>query len=206
MTTRQWSFGDRVIHTLKPEWGAGLVTIATGTMHEGRACQSLTIRFERAGVKTISTAFANLVSAEDHPGLLNAHASTSSDTLDDPLSAKMDADDAKAAMLRLSDDARDPFTSLAQRFEATVRLYRFEPSGRGLLDWAAIQTGLADPMSRFNRHELERYFQQWTVVRDTHLKKLVQDYRKADATGLQAALRKAPASLQQALRRLDTLR
>lgn len=203
MTTRQWSFGDRVIHALKPEWGAGVVTTATGMSHEGKPCQSLTIRFERAGVKTISTAFANLVSADEHPGLLNGAVSAAED---DPLAAKANADDAKVSMLRIAEDAKDPFTTIAQRFEATVRLFRFQPTGRSLLDWAATQTGLADPMSRFNRHELEQFFQQWSVVRDNHLKKIVLEFRKTDQAGLQAAIRKAPPLVQQTLRRLDALR
>lgn len=206
MTSKQWSFGDRVIHTLKPEWGAGVVTTATNTTHEGKACQSLTIRFERAGVKTISTAFANLVSADEHPGLLSAPVGGGEGSEPDPFAAKINADDARASMLRIAEDARDPFTTAAQRFAATVRLYRFQPTGRSLLDWAATQTGLADPMSRFNRHELEQFFQQWSVARDNHLKKLVQEYRKEDAAGLQAAIRSAPPIVQQTLRRLDPLR
>lgn len=208
MTSKQWSFGDRVIHTLKPEWGAGQVTSATSTTHEGRPCQSLTIRFERGGVKTISTAFANLVSADDHPGLLSAASpsATDADGEIDPFAAKIGSDEARASMLRIAEDARDPFAPLSQRFEATVRLFRFAPTGRSLLDWATAQSGLADPMSRFNRHELEQFFQQWTIVRDNHLKKLVQEFRKADPAGLQDSVRKAPPAVQQTLRRLDPLR
>ena len=65
MPTREWSFGDKVVHAQKPEWGVGLVTGASGTTHEGQPCQRVVVRFERAGVKTLSTAIADLRPAAD---------------------------------------------------------------------------------------------------------------------------------------------
>src|SRR5262245_5175983 len=66
---KDWTKGDSVIHADKPEWGSGEVLIAEQGIHEGKPCQRLTIRFTRAGMKTLSTAFANLKSAADSPRL-----------------------------------------------------------------------------------------------------------------------------------------
>src|SRR5215475_864002 len=99
-------------------------------------------------------------------------------------------------MSRLPDATTDPFTPLSARLKATIDLYRFTDSGGSLLDWAAAQSRLKDPLSRFSRHELEQLFRRFAFVRDEHLKKL-------DAPTLQQMLRAAPSSVQQALKRLD---
>lgn len=228
-STKLWSFGDKVIHAGKPEWGSGVVTAAQGATHDGRACQSLTIRFDRAGVKTISTAFAKLVPASEAPILLAAAAaavpsepeaapanpfgravtgrSAPSPTPEpDPFAAGFVPRDQKQVMTRLPDAATDPFSTPMARLQATLAVYKFTPTGSSLLDWAAIQSGLADPMSRFNRHELEKFFEAFVVVRDGHLKKMVQELKRIDPAGLSRALAQAPASAQQAIRRLDALR
>lgn len=219
-TTKQWAFGDKVIHTAKPEWGTGVVTAASSTTHEGVPCQSLTIRFDRAGVKTISTAFAKLAPASEAPILLAAAAAEPPPAAEpantgnglghrSPASGGMEplvTRDPRQIMTRLPEAATDPFVTPLARLKATLNLYMFAPTGSSLLDWAAIQSGLADPMSRFNRHELERFFEGFAVVRDAHLKKVVQEMKKADPSGLAQAITQAPASAQQAIRRLDALR
>lgn len=221
-TTKQWAFGDKVIHSAKPEWGTGVVTAASSTTHEGVPCQSLTIRFDRAGVKTISTAFAKLVPASEAPILLAAAAADPSPAADhtgngngNGLGHRSSAiggmeplvtPDPRQIMTRLPEAATDPFVTPLARLKATLNLYKFVPTGSSLLDWAAIQSGLADPMSRFNRHELERFFEGFAVVRDAHLKKVVQEMKKTDPAGLAQAISQAPAAAQQAIRRLDALR
>jgi hypothetical protein len=124
----------------------------------------------------------------------------------DPLAASMAPKDARQVMTRLPDAATDPFSTPMARLRATFDLYKFTPTGGSLLDWAAIQSGLADPMSRFNRHELEKFFEAFTVVRDGHLKKVVQELKRIDPIGLGQAIGQAPAGAQQAIRRLDALR
>jgi hypothetical protein len=232
-TTKVWAFGDRVVHSAKPEWGAGVVTSASKTVQDGKPCQMLTVRFDRAGVKNISTAYASLVPAESATRLVewaqsggaeeNGHAGGNGNgngngkggggvtvTKDDEFLARLRGvpveGDARARMTRLPDDATDPFSTALERFKATLRLYRFTPTGGSLLDWAAMQSGLADPMSRFNRHELEKFFEAFAVARDNHLKKVAFESKKADAAATALAARQAPAPAQQALRRLDALR
>lgn len=223
MSQRVFSFGDRVVHTGKPEWGAGLVTAANKTTHEGKPCQSLTIRFDRAGVKTISTAFATLIPASEAGSLptepietettsfggkpMIAKAIPSSSAAEADFAAKLaGGDDLKGKMTKLPEPATDPFTGPVERLKYTLGLYRFTPTGGSLLDWAAMQSGLADPMSRFNRHELERFFESFVVVRDQHLKKVVFEARKADPAGTARAVSAAPANVQQLVRRLDATR
>lgn len=229
-STKLWAFGDKIVHTAKPEWGTGVVTAAHNSSHEGRPCQSLTIRFDRAGVKTISTAFAKLAAVESRPTLVEeepvavpaaAQAAPSlapaaslaakpgiarevresTQTLE-PLVTR----DPREMMSRLPEAATDPFSTPQARVKATLALYRFAPTGASLLDWAAAQSGLADPMSKFNRHELERFFQSYAVVRDNHLKKVVQELKKLDPASLAQLLTGVPPSVHQALRRLDALR
>src|SRR5689334_4605995 len=65
MAAREWKLGDRLVHAGRPEWGIGEVRAAEATTQDGVRCQRLTIRFDRAGVKTISTAFADLKTPEE---------------------------------------------------------------------------------------------------------------------------------------------
>jgi hypothetical protein len=218
--------GDRVVHTGKPEWGAGAVSSATRTTQDGKPCQLLTIRFERAGIKTISTAFANLIPAEDagaigfgpDPALAapapssngrgsNSHATTSKE---DEFAARLmgapATGDIRTAMTKLPELATDPFSTPMSRFKATLDLFRFQPTGGSLLDWAAMQSGLADPLSRFNRHELEKFFESFAMARDAHLRKASGEARKADPNAAAALIKAALPAAQQALRRSDAMR
>lgn len=210
MSTAAWTRGDRVVHATKPEWGFGEILQAQPSMHDGTPCQSLTIRFDRAGTKTLSTAFANLrqagagvskpfspiPEAQGHPTSPMETAS-----MPDALTLAVTADDAIEKLLTLPDDATDPFRSLTARIKATLTLYRFNDTGASLLDWAAAQTGLPDPLSRFNRHELERHFQDFRVQLDNHLRKLVRDMGRQDSAGLAAVAQGLPPTALQALRR-----
>ena len=45
------------------------------------------------------------------------------------------------------------------------------------MEWAMSQTGMDDPLTRFNRTELEVFFKQFANDRDIHLCKLVKELR-----------------------------
>jgi hypothetical protein len=224
MTTREWSYGDKVIHAGKPEWGVGQVTGASGAVHEGKPCQRVVVRFERAGVKTLSTAFAELRPASEAPSLaaaqeLEAVARGEAQTTSNgsPAGAsrpgfapegagwlnQAEAPSPIEVMSRLPAATNDPFTPLSARLKAMIDLYRFTDSGSSLLDWAAAQSGLKDPLSHFSRHELEQLFKRFTFVRDDHLKKIVLEMKKHDPATMQQMLKAAPPPVQQALKRLD---
>lgn len=192
----EYKFGDRVVHTGKPEWGSGVVSAAVAQVQDGKACQRLTIRFERAGVKTLSTAFATLRPADEAPEITRALAETENDMLG-PSGEKR----VEEIMTGLPEPATDPFASFASRFRATLGLFRFSDDPGSLIDWAAAQSGLKDPLSRFNRHELEQFFQRFRMNRDNHLAKLASDIRRKQPGDLPALTRDAPPAAQRVLRR-----
>ncbi len=218
--TRTWAVGDRVVHSGRPEWGAGAITTALKTTQDGHPCQMLTIRFDRAGIKTISTAFATLIPADSAPSLppempaadaapsrmersgskFRIHDDAAAVALEDKLSG---AADIRERMTKLPDAATDPFSGPISRLKATLDLFKHKPQGGALLDWAAAQSGLADPLSRFNRHELEQFFSAFVVSRDAHARKVIAEMRKSDPAALQQAVAACPPATQQALRRLD---
>lgn len=198
MLTREWKPGDRVIHSGRPEWGVGQVTAAQVQAVNGTRTQQLTIRFDRVGVKSLSTGFADLKAAQ-------ADERSSGPVAPDAIVE--DSEPSAAERLQsLPEEATDPFRPLASRMAATLALYRFTSSGGSLLDWAIAQSGLRDPLSRYSRHELEHAFERFRAQLDQHLRTLAGLMKKQDLAGLQAAAAKAPAPAQQALRRLDALR
>lgn len=197
MASTEWKVGDRLMHASRPEWGVGEVRAAEATVQDGVKCQRLTVRFDRAGVKTLSTAFADLrppgdvVTVEVPP---------------EPAGGWLDEAEAGSLQDRLSqlpEPATDPFRSRKSRLEATLGLYRFSGGGASILDWATMQTGLKDPLSRFNRHELERLFDRFKATLDAHLKKLVLELKREDAAALAQVLSAASPQAKQALKRVD---
>lgn len=200
MSTTEWKVGDKVMHAGRPEWGPGTVTAVENTMHNGHRCQRLGIRFERDGMKTISTAFADLRHPDAAPSLDRKLNETTK------LDGTVDHAKTVALLAELPDNATDPFRTIKSRLIDTLKLYRFSGTGGSLLDWATSQTGLADPLTRFSRHELEQGFERFRMALDQHLKRLVQDARKKEPDAIPAALAAAPPAGQQALKRADSWR
>ncbi len=198
---RQWSFGDKLVHAERPEWGVGVVTGAAKQVADGRPCQRLTIRFDRAGIKTLSTAHAKLRAPEDTPAMVAAQTGQAGTWLE-----RLETTSPEEIMLAIPDEATDPFTPLADRIGATLTLYRFDDSSGSLLDWASIQSGLADPLAAFNRHELEQLFGRFTVALDNHLRALTEEARRKIPGELPGLLASAPARARNALRRIDARR
>lgn len=201
MAQTAFQFGDRVLHRLRPEWGIGVVTQAQNVMIDGTACQRLTLRFDRAGLKTLSTPPAELERAADADA-----------AADDPSRAavvgeggwlgELEVGDLNQRMALLPESTRDPFVTLADRLKATLGLWRFSDQGGTLLDWAAMQTGLKDPLSRFNRHELEQYFRRFAGEREAHLKRLLLEARKQPSPEIEKVKAEALPAAREALRRI----
>lgn len=192
-----WNKGDRVVHATKPEWGVGHV-LSVEAMGGGVAtAQRVTVRFERAGTKALSTEFAELKPAGEMPMRIEGPAEEGG------LSFAPTASEVKEIMTRLPERATDPFSTLPKRMAATLDLYRYAENGGLLLDWAAMQTGLKDPLSKFNRHELEQWFGRFRIELDEHLKKLARDMRRADPAAFDAMVAAAAPPGRQALRRVD---
>lgn len=202
MSSKEWAYGDRVQHAKRPEWGTGVITSAEKEVHEGTPCQRVTVRFDRAGIKTLSTALAELHAAtetvDSSPNGGGGANGEDSDWL-----ARLSGTPLEDRMTKLPEPCTDPFSTPIARLKASLALFRFTDTGASLLDWAAAQSGLKDPMSRFNRHELEVLFQKFAFGRDEHVRRLVIDLKKKDPTELAAAIRAAPPAAQQVLRRFD---
>lgn len=207
-----FAFGDRVRHTRRPEWGIGTVTSAAPLTHNGKRAQRLTIRFANAGLKTITCANGLLErlaeqeavpqhSAQDHaPG--NGVADDDDHPIDIWSHAREESWLSSVAkqkveehMTCLPEPVRDPFRRLEDRLISTFSLYRFDSSGRGLIDWAVAQSGLEDPLNRFARQELEVLFDRWAAGRDEHLRTLLQDARKSNVN-VQAIVARLPDSIR----------
>ncbi|MCC5829109.1 MAG: hypothetical protein JJU36_06640 [Phycisphaeraceae bacterium] len=73
----------------------------------------------------------------------------------------------------------DPFTSPARRLEEVVESFRFSRDPLSLLEWATTQTGLADPLGEFTRHELEQTFPFYCHRRDACLRELVTTLKRS---------------------------
>lgn len=205
-TLRDWDIGAKVRHTGCPEWGIGVVTAAQSLVQDGVRCQRLTVRFDKVGSKTISTAFANLAAATDttrspfqtdRPNPERAMPAT-----DDLLKLESKAA-TEETFLKIPEPANDPFVSLTKRATATLDLYRFSPQGASLLDWAMMQSGLRDPLSRYNRHELETLFIRFRQNLDNHARKTLKELKKQDPAAFAAVLAAARPEAKTALRRID---
>ncbi len=114
--------------------------------------------------------------------------------------------DMEQRLMSLPMESRDPFSSLEQRLQATIELCRYDKSPRLLLDWAMAQTGVEDPLSVYNRQELETIFMRWARERDAHLAKLLLELRRsnpAEADRVRGAL---PGQIQQSLKKVHVRR
>lgn len=198
---QEYKAGDWVIHADKPEWGAGQVLSVEGHIQEGKRCQRLSVRFDRAGLKTLTTLYAALrLSA---PG---GSAAFTEPKPDDDLALNLDLKTLAETLAGLPEAATDPFTSLPRRVEATLGLFKYTGMGASLLDWATAQTGLRDPLSAFNRHELEQHFQRFRTNAFNHLRRVTADLRKQDPGALAKLEASAPPAARQALQKAHALR
>mgnify|MGYP002777672310 CR=1 FL=1 len=195
-TVSEWAVGAKVCHTAKPEWGIGVVTDALGIVQDGISCQRLTIRFDKAGTKTVSTAFAKLAPATD---TLARPAATTSDPL---LLAEIKAESGKV-FEAIPDPAGDPFAPLVKRAAATLDLYRFSPTGASLLEWAVMQSRHRDPLSLHNRHELEQLFNRFRQNLDQHARKTLKELKRQDPAAFANVVAQARPEAKAALRRID---
>ena len=198
-----YEFGDRVRMVKSPEWGVGAVTRVETVPVKGLPTQRLTIRFPNAGLKTLNGEIAELerVEAEAPIAEVRVDRIASIDRIaEDEMMAPLASRRLLEVMLAIPESCRDPFVTLEARITATLDLYRFDNGGRGLMDWAVIQTGLDDPLSRFNRHELEEHYSRWSGERDAHLQKLLRDARES-GLNVDRLLAEAKASAKTAVRR-----
>lgn len=206
MSDRKFEYGDRVRHATRPEWGIGSIVRAEPLSINGRQAQRVAVRFPNDGVKTISTAHADLELVTEDA------AASNHDDVADPLAGWGKMDDSewlgevaqrkvREVMISLSESIRDPFSTVEERLRSCLDLFRFDRTGGSLIEWAVAQSGLDDPLSRFTRHELELLFDQWASNRQEHLQLLLSQAH-SDPQLVRRVLSKAPAAGRESVRRL----
>lgn len=195
---------DKVQHAERPEWGVGTIQKCETITREGQRDQRIWIKFPSVGVKTVLASAAKLQCVEqscpedaDDESFATLEVSHDTGWLGE-ISKKKPED----AITSLPEQATDPFTPIKQRLEFSIKLYRFDSSGGSLIDWAVAQTGLEDPLSRFNRHQLEEYFSRWSFELDKHLQKLMQESRMSAADITKLVSRTPPRAVQ-AMRKIN---
>ncbi|MCA9279422.1 MAG: hypothetical protein H6815_08990 [Phycisphaeraceae bacterium] len=159
-----------------PEWGTGTVAKAERVTVQEKACQRLQIRFDRGGLKTVATAIAPIVSADDPDTTLQPRA-MEGDGSKVALPAWLEnatEDDVRARFGRLPEKITDRRVPVAERFQACLGLFRWTTEPRSLVDWAAVQTGLPEPLAVFTRGQLENYFEKYRLNRDSALRQIVE--------------------------------
>ncbi|MFG0251275.1 MAG: hypothetical protein ACF8NJ_00200 [Phycisphaerales bacterium JB038] len=105
-------------------------------------------------------------------------------------------------LMSLPMETRDPFSTLEQRLQATIELCRYDKSPRLLLEWAIAQTGVEDPLSVYNRQELETIFMRWARERDTHLAKLLRELRRSNPAAADRVRGDLPDPVRQSLKKV----
>jgi len=212
MTKEKFAFGDQVRHPTRPEWGVGSVTKVESVTVDGRPAQRLSVRFAGQGVKMLNTGYVDLVRGGDTEGgadILGGperHEAPAAGVIraladEGDWLAEVNVRRIEEAMRELPESACDPFASPLRRLEATLALYRFARTGHGLVAWAVAQTGLEDPLTRFNRHELEHFFDRWATERDSHLGRLIAESGFTSRELDELMAKAPPAALRAAGRR-----
>ncbi|MGI9013284.1 MAG: DUF3553 domain-containing protein [Phycisphaerales bacterium] len=201
--TTPFVVGVRVRHEDRPEWGIGRIKRIENIRVAGNPAQRLTVQFPNAGTKTLSSVGARLSVVEVAPGadvdeggtLIEKEAAHETGWL-----GEISNSNPEDAMAQLPLEATDPFRPAAARLKTTLGLYRFSDQGTSLMDWAVARSGLDDPLSRFTRHELEKFFERWSRARDQHLDKLMNENR-LNSSELKKLLDEAPPAARRALGR-----
>ena len=185
--THSVAFGDRVTHELHPEWGSGAVIKVENTVVGGKPAPRVTVRFTNAGLKVFagnSVPLILMANFHEVPGDSNRTRPAIAEVEDLERAGLTQAIEKKILeiMLAIPMACRDKFNTQEYRLRRTLDLYKYDMSGRGLMEWAMVQTGMDDPLSRFNRVELEEYFKRWSRDRDAHLSTLLSEMREDPVT------------------------
>ena len=194
--------GMQVRHRQRPEWGAGNVTRVETLTRAGNRDQRLWIKFGAAGLKTLLASAADLEAVEGTGAAEHTFAAREIASEGGWL-GQIAKKRPEQAMSELPPDATDPFLTPERRLKNLLGLFRFDGATK-LIDWAVAQSGLDDPLSRFNRTELEAFYKEWSRERDTQLFRLVNEFRRKRQP-IAALLVDAPRPALNMLQKLDKM-
>ncbi|MFN3168453.1 MAG: DUF3553 domain-containing protein [Phycisphaeraceae bacterium] len=189
--------GDKVAHPKKPEWGTGVVVQAQTVTHDGVQAQRLRVDFANKRNTTLNTAIAPLVSGDavnpnnrtpfQSPKGLGTDMSMSTDASKlgagwlDQLEGRSGG---KRELWDLPAACNDPFASDEQQLDATLDTFKYSTDPGPLFQWAVVQTGLDDPLTKHTRVELEQAFPRFARDRDNRLFELVRQMKRNGETDL----------------------
>lgn len=207
METKTIAFGDRVTHPNFPEWGSGAVIKVANTAQNGESTIRVTVRFSNAGLKTfVGNKLPLELLASDHemPGdrIVTRPAISAVEDLERSGLTQAVEQKLLEIMHAIPIACRDPFNTAEHRLRRTLELYKYDMSGRGLMEWAMAQTGMDDPLTRFNRTELEVFFKHYSHELNQHLAKLLSEMRE-ESTTIQRLVAEAPVRAKRAIERIS---
>jgi len=165
--------GDVVTHPRRPEWGQGVVKTAQAIVHEGSAAQRLSIEFANHGRVVINTAVAPLA-PKGNKQTMSSSIAAGKGWLDQLERSNKNSHE----LWELPEALTDVFSSDLQRLNATLDSYKYTTEPRPLIDWAVVQTGMNDPLTKYTRHDLEQAFARFARNRDLHLKELIRQLKR----------------------------
>ena len=202
--------GDRVRHPSRPEWGIGVVSKIEVVTRGSSTDLRVWVRFPSIGEKTLLASAAALEILEDQIFSSTVHSRPS--VMDFVVAqgggwlGSISKQTANDLMTTLPGEATDPFAHPKRRLEVTIKLYRFDGTPARLVEWSIAQSGLDDPMSRFNRQELEQLYKKWIFNLDAHLLKLLGEFRREKAVVDQALLNAPPLAVKAVRRQQGMLK
>ncbi|MSR68903.1 MAG: DUF3553 domain-containing protein [Phycisphaerales bacterium] len=198
--------GDRVRHPARPEWGIGSVTKIEVVTRDSTTDLRVWVRFPSVGEKTMLASVAGLETIDEQGFGSGIHTRPTVTDIDLAKGggwlgavSKQSADN---IMTALPGEATDPFASHRKRFEFSTQLYRFDGSAARLVEWSVAQSGLDDPMARFNRQELEQLYKRFIFNLDAHVLKLLGELRREKPV-IDQVLLTAPPLAVRTVRRLQ---
>lgn len=171
--TDRYQPGDVVTHPRRPEWGQGVVKTARSIVHEGSTAQRLSVEFANRGRVVINTAVAPLA-PKGQKKIMSPSMTSSGGWLDQLERSNSNSHE----LWELPEALTDVFSSDLQRLSATIDSYKYTTEPRPLIDWAVVQTGMNDPLTKYTRHDLEQAFSRFARDRDQHLKELVRTLKR----------------------------
>ncbi len=170
----RYQHGDVVTHPKRPEWGQGVVKHTQAIVHQGAAAQRLSVEFANRGRVVINTAVAPLAPRKGKTQIMSSSTTSSGGWLDQLERTNKNSHE----LWELPEALTDVFVSDLQRLLATLDTYKFNTEPRPLIDWAVMQTGMNDPLSKYTRHDLEQAFARFARDRDLHLKEFVRQLKR----------------------------